>query len=438
MKTNYKAIIFVLFATGLANYANAQIIEKKTITTVTEYFGEGKDYSVGYRDDSTKFYLESFKESMPKGFQEAAAPRFVIIGKNHNFMMGIGGRVKGIMGYGFNDNINNDGFIINEIPMFNDPSSSQALLYNAKTSRLVFRFLTMNEKFKGFEALIETDFCGTGSTLRLRKAYVKFKGITIGQDNSIFSDLMSSPFTVDSQGPNGLSYVRTVMVGYSQTIKENIVLSIAIEQPSVSATYDTPLNKSSMTKAASQRIPDIPISIGYHFKGTQDYIKASAVFRGMSYYNNVQSSVETEFGWGIQLTGKFNIAKSLSAYFGGIYGEGLGKYIQDFQGTGTDLVWVENGEMTTVPMLGWHAALSYELPHNLSISCVYSQAHLFDTKNLSVDSGYKLGRYFAINLAWQLGKAFEVAIEYDYGTRINQNGNMNHSNRVLGMVTYNF
>lgn len=430
--------ILTLIILGVSNMSFAQKTGKGT--SISNYL-KGDVYTVGYSDSTTHFFIDYFKKSMPKGFREASHPRFLIVGNNHEFLMGIGGNVNVTMGYGFKNNIPNSGFVTYLTPTSTDPRNSQSLMSSVNTSRLLFRFLTLNEKFKGFEALIETDFNGVNNNLRIRKAYIKYKGLILGQTNSFFIDGLSTPTTVDSQGPNGFAYLRAITIGYSNTFWNRLTMGIAVEAPGMTGTYSVVNNSGDsdvIAQMASQRIPDVPIFASYSFPDKLGYIKAAGVLRGLTYYSNEQNSIQTKFGWGAQLSGKINAHRNLSFYFGCVYGEGIGEYIQDFQGFGLDLVPLNNRTMGTLPMLGWHTSFTYNVNPDITLTCIYSQAKLFE-KNITFDSNmYKVGRYFAGNVLWSPIKSLQLGLEYNWGQRVNQNGVFGNSNRIIGMIVYNF
>ena len=406
---------------------------KKTNDSLTNYLLGHDIYSIGYTDDSTHLYLGLFKRTMPKGFNELSAPRFVIIGNNHKFMMGIGGRVLVNMGYGFNNDIPKNGFVPAFIPTTSNPLNNQRFIADAGSSRLVFRFLTTKKKNNSFEALIETDFNGNGTTLRLRKAYLKFMGFKIGKDYSIFVDNRSVPSGVDTEGPNGVTTGRTIMLTYSRDIYKGLNLAVGVENPESSLTYVDQLLQQS-----TQRIPDIPISLDYDFKDKVSYLKLAAVFKGISYYSTNQSDIVNKMGWGVTLSGNMKLTKNLTSYFGSVYGNGIGKYINDLSYLNYDMMPTANGDLSPVKMLGYHMGLKYDFKYKISVSAVYSEVRVFENNTIMLPDYYELGRYLSVDCIWKPIPALNVGLGYIFGQRGNFDNSLGSANRVMAMVQYNF
>lgn len=76
----------------------------------------------------------------------------------------------------------------------------------------------------------------------------------------------------------------------------------------------------------------------YSWNKGMSHVRASAVFRDLDYYNERLDSRESQFGYGVQVSGEWQLGRKWTAYWQGIYGKGVAGYIQDIAGTGLDLV----------------------------------------------------------------------------------------------------
>lgn len=392
-----------------------------------------KTYVVGFQNNQTPFFLELMKKSMPQGFQKSKPPRFVIMGKEHKFILGIGGFVNFRMGYDFNQVIQNKDFVTYNIPMTPTAATRQKFLMDASTSRLFVKLLTANSRMAGFEAYIEMDFRGGDNVLRLREAYVSYKGWLVGQTATTFTDLNAAPNTVDFEGPNSYTYGRNLMVRYSRQFK-NISFGIAAEYPELSATFGTSDEK------IPQRVPDFPMYFQYQWGKNNSHIRASGVLRDLVYYDNIGSTNRNAFGWGVQLSGNIFVTKRLQTYFQAVYGEGITPYIQDISGVGLDLIPNPRslGVLQTLPMLGWFGGLGYNITKNISTSLTYSEVRIFDKNGAYNASQYKKAQYIVANVFWNIIPSCQVGVEYLYGTRQNMDNKTGHSNRVQASVQFNF
>jgi predicted porin len=124
----------------------------------------------------------------------------------------------------------------------------------------------------------------------------------------------------------------------------------------------------------------------------------------------------------------------------GIYGKGITPYINDLAGTSLDLVTKpgDAGEMQMPTMWGWFASLKYNITPRIFVSGGYSTVNLDHSDGYSAPSDYKCGQYVFANVFYKLSPNCRVALEYLYGTRKNQSGDMGHANRVQTMIQYNF
>ncbi len=415
------------------NYTYAQN-KKENKTSAGDYLSGKKDLNVGFKNDSTSIFIDYFKRTMPKGFQEVTPPRFIITGTNNNFLMGIGGQIKMHTGYGIRNDKDLSGFVPFLIPMTPSAKNDQKFIMDVKYTRLFFRFLATNKKLKGFDAYIEMDFAGNGATIRLRKAYVKYYGFLIGQNVSFFSDAYAVPYSIDPQGANGYSYTREMMLAYSHKIGKRIVVGMAIEYPKVKATF-----VEGKTEAATQRIPDIPLTLIYNFnEDAKNYLRFSSVFRGLTYYNSMSDKNKTEFAWGVQLTGRQAIAKGLSLYHGTVYGNGIGKYLQDFQMGGLDLIPSFETTMQTSGMLGWHIGADYKISKKFLSSFIFSQAQMFIPNIKNIDYIYKKGNYLSATLCYTPTPSLEIGLEYNWGSRTNVDNNCQTAHRICTQILYKF
>ena len=108
--------------------------------------------------------------------------------------------------------------------------------------------------------------------------------------------MASIPPTIDFEGPNANTTLRNVQVRYTYNINKHWQIAIAAENPNPDITYGT------YSRSIKQRMPDIPAYIQYNW-GASSHIRATGLFRGLSYRNMVTENNRTLVGWGAQLSG---------------------------------------------------------------------------------------------------------------------------------------
>ena len=146
-------------------------------------------------------------------------------------------------------------------------------------------------------------------------------------------------------------------------------------------------------------------------------------------------------GWGVQASTCINLARVLTIYGNGVYGEGITNYIQDLSGLGYDFTPdpQDPAKVQTMPMWGWYGAARINiLPQRLFISGGYSEAHIQQKHGYFSGDQYRNGQYIFGNIFYNFTSRCSIAAEYLYGSRENRDGMKNHANRVSMQVQYNF
>lgn len=380
------------------------------------------------------FAIDSYRSTLRKGHQQSGMPRFLITNKNAKAVFTIGGFVNFRTAYDFNNVIDNKDFVTYQIPMSVTPSDKQRFLMDPTTSRLFFKTIIDAGKFGPIEGYIETDFRGDKGVLRLREAYISFKGFLFGQAATTFCDLEASPNTIDFEGPNAYTYGRNAMIRYSHKWGKHWSAAIAIEMPSISATTGN------HAYTIPQRVPDIPIYAQYSWNEGASHVRASGIFRTLYYRDEVQNDTRAEFGWGVQLSSVYKICPKLTAYGQLVYGEGITPYIQDLNGNGLDMVPNprHSGQLQTFPMMAWLVGAQYSLTKKAALSVGYSQVNLWNKNGYFNPDQYRYSQYVVANVFYNITSYLKAGVEYLYGTRHDMNHVFGHANRAQAMVQLNF
>lgn len=388
-------------------------------------------------DDKLKIdYREIFERTMPYGFQESSAPNFITVGSKNKFLVGIGGFVEARASYDLDGIVANTEFVTNDIPMTETYATRQQAQLDVSSSRLFIKVLGNTRCMGLVEGYVETDFQGDNNTLRLRKAYVSFKGFTVGQTVSTFSDLTASPTTIDPQGPNSYVYLRNIMIRYHLNMGTHWSMAVAVEKTPLSATYG------SSAAVIPQRVPDLPLYFQYAWGENGSHIRASGIVRYLQYHNSVRDDNQGKFGWGAQLSGNINAGDKVCFFMQGVYGEGIGSYIQDLQGEGLDMVpnmaSGKEGELQTVPALGLLGGIQFNASRRVFISAGYGETKVFNRNDYFDADQYRGARYVVANAFWTFAQNCQAGLEYLYGTRTNMDRETSHANRIEAMVRYTF
>lgn len=365
-------------------------------------------------------------------FQDASAPRFLMIDREGNTLLGIGGFVEGVMQYDFAGAVDNAYFIPQQIAVPSDPKMRNRFAGDATRSN-VFLQLLRRTKWGLLNVYLQGEFSGNNYGMKLKQGYVRLHNVTAGYAYSTFWDFTSCVPTIDYQGPVAAMYRANLMFQYRKPFGDHFVAAIGAEVPDVSMTYTPGANEK-----ISQRCPDIPAYVQYQWGSGQSHVRASAVFRELSYRNMVKKENKFVTGFGIQLSGITKIANVAEVYYEAIYGKGIGCYLNDLCGFGYDLISNgADGTMKAPQAFGVVGGLRLNLSSKVFVSSAYSLCRLYDQENMGPDA-YRRGNYAVVNCFYTPFEDFQIGVEYLHGRRTDMDHEHGTANRFNAMVKYSF
>lgn len=386
-------------------------------------------------DDSDKENVEkTLKENAPQAPSENGLPRFVIVGKDKQFYIGIGAQFLGEGVYTWGDNMSS--------PVLFTPSSltpsSEGNRGNTQfgwqTSSVYMNFVAMPGSANQVGLFFKGNFLGNNNSFNCYHFYGKYRGLTAGYTTSLFTDAAAEPMTIDFEGPNGYPYITLFTAYWQQKFTKNFSGAIGIDAPTAS------MSASATTEQVNQRIPAIPVYLQYAWNDGAAHVRVSGLVRPLQYRNLAAPANKTITGGGVQLSGMTPIAGDLSFNFNGAYGSGIGTYLQDDNGIGLDAVGTtEAGKMKAVRTMGLTGGLSYSFSPKVSTNLTYSHIVNWLPDDAAVsNSQYRYGDYVAANVIWNINKFVSAGIEYDYGHRKDFSGESLHANRLQCQLAVTF
>lgn len=427
-----KTLFIILAASGLCASAQTSHPNHK-VTPVNVLFSD--------EADSLKVY-EALIENSPADFHVPNAPRFAVVGKNDKFYLGVGGTVKATMNYDWGSPIQNaNEFGPYTIPMPGTsaykPGNKGWFGISAQQTDLFLNFVALPNNPNKIGFYINATLLGSGYAPQVRSAYVSYRGIEAGYGFSLFTDLAADPTTIDYDGPNSLTVSINAKLDYRHYFGKHFGIGVGAEMPIASYT------NANKTSTVTQRIPDIPAYVQWNF-GNNNRIRLSGLLRNMQYYDMLSQKTKNLAGWGVQLSGNFNICDKLIGYYQAAYGKGMSSYFQDLSGNSLDMVpnITNNGELETVKAWGAYLGLQYNFSPKAYCTVLYSQV-----RNYAPDYNggttpwvdqYKYGQYILGNFFYNINDLFTWGIEYIYGRRVNMDGLQAHDNRLQTMLQISF
>lgn len=367
-------------------------------------------------------------------YQDPSAPRFMFLDREGKVALGIGGYVKGTLQYDFDGAIDDGAnFTTYDIPVPSDPGLRNQYYANINQSTIFLQLVGHSQQFGTYQVYVQTNFSGDGNNgygLKLKQAWLSVGYIRVGLARSAFQDGEAGLMTIDDQGPCGEVSMKDIQLQYTPKFNDRWRGGIAVEMPKTSYTTND------KCEAIKQRVPDIPAFIQFGY-GTS-HVRLSAIWRNLSYRDLAARKNHFVTGYGVQLTGVTNVVGDLTLRYQGVYGKGIGAYLNDLSGNGFDLIPSGNGgKMKAAEMMGLEAGLNYDFTESFFMSCGYSRAQLFGQRQLGPDT-YRYAQYWFANANWNITKELQVGLEYLHGSRHDVSGLSGKANRIEAMLQYTF
>ncbi|MBQ0081025.1 MAG: hypothetical protein KBS95_05705 [Alistipes sp.] len=389
-----------------------------------------------------------------KAYTDASDPRFMIANEDDSFSFGIGGAVTLNTGYGFSGSVNNEGFKTYniEVPTY----YAGSYFINTDGSRLNFksRLKIRQQKLITF---VEIGF-NTSNQFVLRHAYASIAGLTFGYTYSFFMDMKAGPMTVDTQGPNTQIFCKHAIIGYELNLLPKWTLGFSIEKPN-SCISDSKLNKYGIWEEY-QKMPDFVLKTSYDFG--VGHIQFASVLRKIFYWKGDKLSTVgdepdrnrtyNEFCYGLALSGHVDIIKGLMFTFQGLYGKGVGSYIQDIKDSYMNLALPvfntdEIPRMQAIPIIGGYLSLQYS-NKKFAVATNLGAVNVLKSSNVKYDvlETYKNSLYFSCGCFYNLTDYMNLGMEYLYGKRndimykdpVEGHLHKGHANRIAARITVTF
>lgn len=368
----------------------------------------------------------AFKENIPQDKSVAGMPHFAIVGKYKRFYLGIGANFKASASFDFGDEMPSElDFVPSQITP-STPGNGAITRFTAQSSAIYLNFIAMPNNPNKTGLFFSGNFKGENYRFKMSHFYIKYRGLKFGYTHSAFTDNNAVPFTIDDQGPAGEASMKTVVAMWTQPITKNIDFTIGIDAPKVSIEDTT-----AYTHIVNQRIPAIPLWLQY--KSNDNYIRASAILRTLQYRDLVQQQNRNVAGWGVQLSGLYELTHNIKLLGSANYGQGIANYVQDISDLNLDLLPDTDhaGKMYGTP--SWAVTLGAELNFSdkFSSNLLYSRMNLCYKDIAGLDTNMvKHTQYVTANFIYNITYFIKLGIEYQWGYRKSIDGKSNHVNRL--------
>ena len=408
------------------------------------------------------------KDDRPIKFRDAPVPHFAIHTKDNKFIMTIGGQINPIIGWDLGNELYEqagagNGFVTQQIPVPAPQFKRSDFFIDALNAYVDFQVVGFGGTRDQITGYIKIGPDGYSSPIKLKRAYVKWRGITAGLKKTLLQDdYACQPPTIDPQGPCGMVSTSSYEISYMSPSFHGFRAVIGLDFPTFNSSNGHYLGKDYKAwngeplvyrtvcdpTAYNQMVPDIPLWIEWA-KSDVNRIRLSGLIRTLNYRDMLAEKRRTAVGWGIMLSGNFSPVDPLIFYAQAIYGKGIGQYIQDMAGVPLSFTpKSENpGEMTPTPQMGIVGGVTYNINKRWQVNAMYSMARMWDVGAYALDesegennagefSNYRYCNYVAANVFYNISSFFQVGVEYLYGQRHTWYRGQAHDNRIQAQFSF--
>ncbi len=397
------------------------------------------------RDKAGDDIVKIMHDTRPPYFREPGAPRFLLTDRKGKFALGIGATVQAVAEYDFGGIVKNIDFFPSFIPEKGITGVKNQFQMDITTSTIFLKMVGRTKRLGDFIVYTSGNFRGDNNTFQLINAYAQFCGFTFGYSYGNFMDLAAIPTTIDYAGPSGAMFYYATQFAYNYTKLKNWNFGIAVEAPTVNATYPSFTQQMNAVKSSAQRMPNFVLDAEYSW-GTNSQVRAAGVIRSMTYdsYNSHGDiSAKSQIGWGVQLSTTLAITPKLQFMGQANYGKGISEMFNALANQSVDLVPnPENtSKMQTLPMMGWYAGLQYNISPKVFMSSTYSATRLYSQNGWPVNNSdfFRYSQYLVANIFWNFTPNIQFGAEYLRGWRTGfLDNSTRHANRINVMAQYSF
>ena len=275
------------------------------------------------------------------------------------------------------------------------------------------------------------DFFGggvnSGMGYRLKHLYGQFYNITAGFTYSIFEDPDVWPDTVDFEGPNSMIFARQATVRYLIPLNENWQINLGIQQPSSEVDNVGLPDVSSVNHA-----PDGGFNVRWE-KSKVGHVQFATIFREVG-ADSQSLGNDSVFGWGLMLSGGFDVFKRDSVQAQVTYGEGYFHFVNDnftYGGFGGgDAAYDSHGHLHALPYWSAMAGYTHHWTDKLRSTASFGYVNL-DNESSEGPLAYHETYYTSGNLVYQIRKRLSIGLEGLYGRKEVKSGDTGDVFRVM-------
>jgi DcaP outer membrane protein len=332
------------------------------------------------------------------------------------------GQVRTIVVRSFGAVGTDDRFVTSSIAVAGSPEAGKTsrTTLSASPSRIETDLRTPT-RLGAMRAFVSGDFAGDGRTYRLRHAFGQWRGFTIGQTWSTFSDPEAEPDGIDFEGLNAISLFRQPIIRWTRPLSKRFEFAAAIENPAPDLTGATGVNQ----------IPDLVVRLRWEPRtrlllGRGGHTQVALLVRQIrgSAGDNANETLSTG-GVGLHVSGRVPTPWLPRDYvkFATAGGTGIGRYITDLGSVGgQDAVFdAEAATLRALRVFSSYVGYEHWWTETLRSTGTFG---LVAVDNLDIQALDALRRTTrtSFNIAWSPITRVDLVAEFLTGRRVDRDG----------------
>lgn len=342
--------------------------------------------------------------------------------------------------YDTGDNGHPNWFVPSTMPVEGEAGyeSGERSALHGKGTRMSLEFRRPTGENDSLRIYYENDFFGDSSssamTYRLRHFYGQASNILAGQTYSGFQNVDSWPDVIDNLGPSAMVNRRQAQIRYTRpyshhkNLHQSVYLSAELPSTEIDVNGD-------LFPDGTRTVSSVPDFVaGYRHVRASGLMQLAVLGRHLA-VEEPGGERRSTTGWGVNLSGAIHLFESGRVSYQVVYGEGIGRYLNDTNGQNVDAAPGTGGALEAVPlfapMIGYGHKWSEKWRSTVSYAVVQR-----DIPDSLGDSATESTTMATLNLIYQPTKSFRLGVEYLYGDRETAGGAKGDGDRVDFVVKY--
>lgn len=362
-----------------------------------------------------------------------------------NAAFAIGGLVRMTTVKSFDALGTDDRFVTSSIPIAGTEAAGKGerTTYSSRPSR--FNIDVREPTNVGpMRAFIEADFAGSNNSVRFRHAYGQWRGFTVGQTWSTFSDRFAEPDGIDFEGLNAISLFRQAQIRVTKRFGTGLAWSAAVENPAPDSSAADGTRLGSVNQ-----VPDVITRLRWEASDTRSrrllrsgsHVQAALLLRQVRAEYEPNETLSTS-GVGYHVSGRVTtpwLGGQDQVTFAAAGGKGIGRYITDLGSEGgQDAVYnPADSSLNALPVFSGY--LGYEHWWNERVRSVATWGTVWvDNFDFQFDGALQQTDRASINAMWSPIARVDLVAEFLWGQRRNKDGQRGTARQLQLGTTFRF